>query len=45
MTENYWWGIGALAFLNLIVLYLAIFGKVDRSDEHRSISHRISRKH
>lgn len=31
MSENYLWGFGALAFLVLIGLYLAIFGEVDRS--------------
>lgn len=45
MTENYLWGMGALTLLVLITWYLAIFGRVDRSDEHKSTSHRISKKH
>lgn len=28
-----------------IAWHLAIFGEVDRSDEHRAIAHRISKKH
>lgn len=43
--ENFLWGLGALAFLNLIAAYLAIFGRVDRSDEHGAIAHRVSKKH
>lgn len=33
-----------LILLIAIVWYLAIFGEVDRSDEHGAIAHKISRK-
>lgn len=45
MIENFLWGLGAIGFIILIGVYLIIFGKVDRSDEHKSIAHRISKKH
>lgn len=45
MNENYLWGLGALAFLNLIAWYLVIFGEVDRSEEYKSYAHRVSKKH
>ena len=44
MQDNYVWGLGALTVLSLIVWYLAIFGRVDKSDENKSVSHRISKK-
>ncbi|KKQ60015.1 MAG: hypothetical protein US80_C0003G0008 [Candidatus Daviesbacteria bacterium GW2011_GWA2_38_17] len=31
MQENYIWGLSTLTVLILLVWYLAIFGKVDRS--------------
>lgn len=45
MFENFLWGLGALTFIILIELYLIKFGKVDDSDQHPAIAHRISKKH